>query len=98
MIIIHAHLQVKPDQEEAFLNAVKALIPASRAEEGNVTYTLMKSTEQEHRYTMVELWKDEAAIAAYNASSHFQAFMQQAPAFMAAPMQAEVFAGEPVKR
>ncbi|HBU81098.1 MAG TPA: antibiotic biosynthesis monooxygenase [Paenibacillus sp.] len=97
MIIIHAHLQVKPDQEQAFLEATKVLISATRNEEGNISYDLAKSTELEHHYTMVELWKDEAATASHNASSHFQAFVQQAAAFMAAPMNVEIFAGEAVK-
>ncbi|MEI7024852.1 putative quinol monooxygenase [Paenibacillus sp. y28] len=97
MLIIHAHLQVNPSKEEDFLQAAQALVSASRAEEGNIAYTLLKSTEQQHRYTMVELWQDQAAIAAHNTSAHFQAFVQQASSFMAAPMDLQVFAGEPVK-
>lgn len=96
MLIVHAHLQIIPNQEEAFLEAAKALLPASRAEEGNIAYNLMKSTEQEHHYTMVELWKDQAAIASHNASEHFQTFVKQASTFMAAPMDLQVFAGERV--
>ena len=97
MLIIHAHLQVIPAQEEAFLQAIKGLVAASQAEEGNLGYVLMKSTEQEHRYTMIEKWADAAAVAAHNASAHFQAFIKQAPSFVSAPMEVEVFAGEPVK-
>ncbi|MED4755281.1 putative quinol monooxygenase [Brevibacillus choshinensis] len=97
MLIIHAHLQVIPVQEEAFLEAVKSLVAASRAEEGNRGYSLLKSTEQEYHYTMVEKWKDADAVAAHNASDHFQAFVKQAPSFFSAPMELEVFTGEPVK-
>lgn len=98
MIIIHVHLQVQAAQEEAFLAAAKELIAATRQEEGNISYDLVKSTEREQSYTMIELWKDEPATAAHNASAHFQAFVQQAGAFMAAPMNVEVFAGEAVKQ
>jgi len=97
MLIIHAHLQVLPAQEEAFLTVAKVLVAASKEEEGNVGYTLLKSTDHEHHYTMVEKWKDAAAVAAHNASGHFQAFVKQAPSFFAAPMELEVFAGEPVE-
>ncbi|WP_339241040.1 putative quinol monooxygenase [Paenibacillus sp. FSL R5-0517] len=96
MIIIHAHLQIQAAQEQAFLAAAKELITATRQEEGNISYDLTKSTEHEQQYTMIELWKDEAATASHNTSSHFQAFVQQAAAFMAAPMNVEVFAGEKV--
>ena len=97
MIIIHAHLQIKAEQEQAFLAASKELITATRQEEGNISYDLVKSTEHEQQYTMIELWKDEAATAAHNSSAHFLAFVQQAAAFMAAPMNVEAFVGEAVK-
>ncbi|MEC0093707.1 putative quinol monooxygenase [Paenibacillus macquariensis] len=98
MIIIHANLQVKPDQEQAFLEEMKSLLPLTRAEEGNISYELMKNTEKEHHYTMVELWKDVEATTSHNTSAHFTAFVQKAPVFMAAPMDLKVFAGEPVNR
>ncbi|MFJ7737675.1 putative quinol monooxygenase [Lysinibacillus sp. NPDC097287] len=97
MIIIHAQLQVKPDQEQAFLEEVKTLLSASRAEEGNISYDLMKSTEQDCHYTMVEVWKGLEAIAIHNTSEHFTAFTQKAPTFMAAPMDLKVFSGEALK-
>ena len=57
MIIIHAHLQIKPDQEQAFLAAAKELIAATRQEEGNISYDLAKSTEREQQYTMIDCGK-----------------------------------------
>ncbi|WP_408638495.1 putative quinol monooxygenase [Paenibacillus baimaensis] len=66
---------------------VKELITSTRQEEGNI------STEQEHKYIMVKQWKDETAAQAHNTSAHFQAFVQQAVAFMAAAMNVEVFSG-----
>ncbi|UED77805.1 antibiotic biosynthesis monooxygenase [Brevibacillus sp. DP1.3A] len=36
------------------------MVAASQAEKGNVGYTLLKSTEQEYHYTMIEKWKDAA--------------------------------------
>lgn len=97
MIIIHAHLQIKPDQEQTFLEAAQTLLSATRAEEGNMSYDLMKSTEQDYHYTVVEIWKDLEATTIHNASEHFTAFTQKAPTFMAAPMDLKVFSGEPIK-
>ncbi|OAB47356.1 putative quinol monooxygenase [Paenibacillus antarcticus] len=98
MIIIHAHMQVKPDQEQTFLEEVKALLSATRAEEGNISYDLMKNTELAHHYTMVELWNDVEATAIHNSSAHFKDFVQKSQAFMAAPMNVKVFNGETVNR
>ena len=97
MIIIHANLQVKKEQEQAFLEEVKSLLSATRAEKGNISYDFLKSTEQECNYTMVELWEDMEATAAHNTSEHFQAFSQKAQTFLAAPMGLKVFNGEPLK-
>lgn len=97
MIIIHATLQVKPEQEEQFLSGIKSLIQATRQEPGNVSYELFKSLEQEHLYTMVELWKDMDAARSHNASEHFTAFVERAKLQLAAPMGLQIFSGEPVK-
>lgn len=98
MIIIHANLQVKPEQEQAFLEEVKTLLHETRQEAGNISYNLLKNTEQEFHYTMVELWKDMEATASHNSSAHFTAFIQKASTFMAAPMELNVFTGETVNR
>ncbi|ANU13930.1 antibiotic biosynthesis monooxygenase [Planococcus halocryophilus Or1] len=97
MIIIHANLQVQPAQEQAFLEAAKTVIEGSRQEAGNISYDLKKSTDQEQHYTMVEVWKDAEAIQAHNTSEHFQAFVQKAPTFMAAPMDLNAYSAETVK-
>ncbi|MEC2056117.1 antibiotic biosynthesis monooxygenase [Peribacillus psychrosaccharolyticus] len=97
MIIIHAHLQVRPDQEQAFLEEAKSLLSATRAEKGNISYDLMKSTEQDHLYTMVEVWEDVEATNIHNSSKHFTSFTQKSPTFMAAPMDLKVFSGQSVQ-
>jgi len=97
MIIIHANMQVKLDQEQEFLEAIKELLPATRAEEGNISYELMKSIEQDGHYTMVEVWKDFEATTVHGKSEHFTAFTDKAAAFMAAPMELKVFNGESVE-
>ncbi len=93
MLIIHAHLQVKPEQEQAFLDASKQLIEDSRAESGNISYDLKKSTDADHHYTMVEIWKNTGAVETHNSSEHFKAFVAQAQAFMAAPMDVNIYSG-----
>ncbi|QWC23374.1 antibiotic biosynthesis monooxygenase [Bacillus haikouensis] len=98
MIIIHAHFQINPEKEAAFLEEMQALVAASRNEDGNVSYDLMKATDADHTYTMVEIWKDQAAVEAHNTSSHFTSFAGRAPEYMAAPIDVQVYAGEKVER
>lgn len=98
MIIIHAEMKINPTVEAEFLETVQELIKSSRAEAGNVSYKLMKDMDQDNTYLMVEQWKDQEAVGAHNASSHFQAFVAKAPKYLTAPLNAQVFAGQPVTK
>ena len=97
MIIVHAHLQIQPDQEQLFSEEIQALVQETRKEAGNISFELMKSTEQDNFYTVVELWKDLNALLAHAASEHYTAFSQKTPKFMAIPIELKVFDGEPVQ-
>ncbi|WP_064090917.1 putative quinol monooxygenase [Rossellomorea aquimaris] len=98
MIIIHAGFHINPVKEEAFLNEVHSLIAASRAEEGNISYDLMKDTEKDNVYTMVEVWKDEAAVESHNTSEHFSSFVRKAPEYLAAPLDVKTYEGNKLEK
>lgn len=98
MIIIHAEMKVNRELEAEFLESVKKLIEASRAEQGNESYKLLKDTEQDNTYLMVEQWKDQEAVGLHNASSHFQAFVAEAPKYLTAPLNVQAYAGQPINK
>lgn len=98
MIIIHAGFKVNAEKENDFLNEIRSLVAASRAESGNISYDLMKDTEQDGAYTMVEVWESAEAVAAHNSSEHFTSFVGKAPQFMAAPLQVKMFNGKPLEK
>ncbi|MDO3411648.1 putative quinol monooxygenase [Saccharibacillus sp. CPCC 101409] len=96
MIIVHAEFQVDPTKEEAFVNDLKPLIAASQAEEGNISYSLHKSVDREHVYTMVELWRDREATGIHNQSEHFTSFVAKAGQYLTAAPEIKAFEGEPL--
>ncbi|EWG08691.1 putative quinol monooxygenase [Cytobacillus firmus] len=98
MIIIHAGFQVQTDKEDDFLAEIRPLIEASRAEEGNISYDLVKDTEKTGAYTMVELWKDLDAVKFHNQTDHFTSFTANAPQYFAAPPHVEVYDAKPVDK
>lgn len=98
MIIIHAEMKVNRDVEAEFLESVQELIKSSRAEAGNVSYKLLKDTDKDDTYLMIEQWKDQEAVEAHNAGSHFQAFVAKAPQYLTAPLQIEAFVGQPISK
>ncbi|WP_435920766.1 putative quinol monooxygenase [Paenibacillus sp. DYY-L-2] len=98
MIIVHAEMKVNREVEAEFLKSVQELIESSRAEAGNVSYKLLKETDQDDTYLMVEQWEDQQAVEAHNASSHFQAFVAKAPTYLTAPLQVQAFLGQPISK
>lgn len=98
MIIIHAAFQVKAEQETDLLKDIQPLIEASRSEEGNLSYDLMKDTEKAGAYTMVETWRDMDAVKFHNQTDHFSAFTEKAPKFMAAPADVKLYRAEQITK
>lgn len=93
MILIHAGFKVQADKEQAFLEEIRTLIAASRTENGNVSYDLMKDTEKDHEYTMVEVWQDMNSVENHNKSDHFTSFASKAPHYLAAPLRMKIYEG-----
>ncbi|PFA67673.1 antibiotic biosynthesis monooxygenase [Bacillus sp. AFS015802] len=98
MIIIHAEFQINPIKEQAFLEEVRLLVSSSRSEEGNISYDLMKDTERESVYTMVEVWKDSSAVESHNTSEHFTSFVGRAPEYLAAPLDVKIYEGNKIEK
>lgn len=65
------NISSRSSETTIILEEIHPLIHSSREESGNVSYDLYKDTEKENVYTMVEVWKDEVAVASHNTSEHF---------------------------
>lgn len=81
MIALLAKLDVAAGKEEEFEAAMLALVADVRANEpGNQLYTLVKGDDG---YAVMELYDDDAALAAHTASDHFKAAMPKLGAVLA---------------
>lgn len=98
MIIIHALLQVNPAREQEFLEVAKTLVAATHEEEGNISYELYKHTAGGNTYIMVEIWRDQAAVAAHNTSPHFTGFAAKAGEFLTAPLDVKLYNAEELSK
>ncbi len=71
MIAILARLNVAPGKEADFEKHMLGLAEQVRANEpGNSLYTIVKDDEG---YAVMEIYADEAALAAHGSSDHFKA-------------------------
>jgi PTH1 family peptidyl-tRNA hydrolase len=71
MIKIVAKNYVKPECVQLFKDTARELIEKSRAEEGNIFYTLNVSKNDPNTLVFIEDWKDQAAIDFHNHTDHF---------------------------
>jgi quinol monooxygenase YgiN len=71
---IIAFVTVKPGSEDAFVEAARVCVAASRSEPGVLHYDLWRETEGERRYVFNELYVDQSAVDQHMASDHFKAF------------------------
>jgi quinol monooxygenase YgiN len=75
MIIVSGAIVIDPANTERATELTSALMAATRAEPGNLTYGFYADIEQPGRYQLYEEWETQEAIDAHNASDHFAAFM-----------------------
>ena len=87
MIGILATLTVQDGKGEELEAVFRELAPQVRANEpGNVLYQLTKSRSEPNVYRVLELYKDQAAIAAHGSTDYFKA---------ASPKMGACLAGRP---
>ncbi len=75
--LIVAKITLKADKVDTFIEAVKPLIAASRAEPGCISYTPYQNPYEKTAIFFFEEWKDQAAIDFHFATPHFKAFGEQ---------------------
>ncbi len=81
MIKIVAKNFVKPECVQAFKDTAKELIEKSRAEEGNIFYTLNVSKNDPATLVFIENWKDQAAVDFHNKTDHFTSIVPKLAEF-----------------
>lgn len=77
MIKLVARRRIRPECAEAFRSLAAELVEKSRAEAGNLSYTLNRSLDDPMLFCFLESWKDQAAIDFHNASEHFTRIVPQ---------------------
>ena len=91
MIKIVAKNYVKPECVQAFKDTAKELIEKSRAEEGNIFYTLNVSMSDPNTLVFIENWKDQSAIDFHNNTDHFTSIVPKLAEMCNAEGEVELF-------
>lgn len=90
-VAVLAKLQVKPEHVAEFERAFSAYQDQVRAlEAGNLFFHLQRSRETLGSYTVMEQYRDDAALAAHRSTEHYKAIPSVFGAFMAGPPDIQV--------
>lgn len=84
-IHVHVTVQVKPEHMVAFEAATRENARNSRKESGVIRFDLLRRREADNQYLLVEIYRDEAAVAAHKETTHYAAWRDAVADMMAAP-------------
>jgi quinol monooxygenase YgiN len=85
MIVVVGRVQTDPDKRSDFVRIGQALVAASRADAGCLSYHLYEDSETANDFVFVEEWEDGEALERHFATPHIDEFMRAVPATVVAP-------------
>ena len=71
MLTVFVRVKVKPNFEDDYMVAAKALVKSSRKELENITYDFCKIDGSDHEYCFVERWESYSSLEKHQASQHY---------------------------
>jgi quinol monooxygenase YgiN len=71
------HVDVVPAKRDDGANALKALAEPTRKAAGNLGYDAVREKNRTNHFTVVEVWRDQAAIDAQEIAAHTRDFRTQ---------------------
>ena len=92
MLIVHVHVQVKPECVEAFKAVTLANARASVQEPGIARFDVCQQADDPTRFVLVEAYRTLEAPAAHKTTAHYAAWRDAVVSLMAAPRTSVKFA------
>ncbi len=85
MLIVHVHVQVLPDQVDAFIAATLANARASVQEPGIARFDVVQQTDDPTRFVLVEVYRNADAPAQHKETAHYALWRDTVAPMMAVP-------------
>ncbi len=92
MLVVHVHVQVKPESVAAFISATTENARQSVREPGIARFDVVQQADDPTRFVLVEAYRDAAAPAAHKATAHYAAWRDAVEPMMAAPRRSVKYA------
>ena len=75
MLVVTARFDVKPGYRDLIIEMAKECLEKSPKEEGNISYTLLKSIDDETTLMYFEEWRDEEVFQKHLRQPYYTAFV-----------------------
>ncbi|MEP7364559.1 MAG: putative quinol monooxygenase [Acidobacteriota bacterium] len=84
-IDVVAHIHAKPGHEAGLRAILEGFIAPTRKEDGCLRYDLFVDLSDAGKFTFIEEWTSEEALAAHGRSEHIQSGRARMPDFLREP-------------
>lgn len=91
MLIVHVEVAVDPVRVSDFIAAVSRNAEASRLEKGVLRFDVVQDLADPTHFVLVEVYRDQAAVAAHKESSHYAIWRDAVADMMARPRTSRTF-------
>jgi quinol monooxygenase YgiN len=99
MLVVHVHVQVKPESVAAFRAATIENASQSIREAGIARFDIVQQADDPTRFILVEAYRDPDAPARHKETAHYRIWRDEVESMMARPRSAvryeNVFPGDP---
>lgn len=85
MLIVHVHVQVKPEYVEAFRLATIENARASIQEPGIAQFDVVQQVDDAARFLLIEAYRTPEAAAQHKETAHYKKWRDAVAEMMAAP-------------
>ncbi|MBI4891267.1 MAG: antibiotic biosynthesis monooxygenase [Acidobacteria bacterium] len=92
MLIVHVHINVKPECVEAFREATVENASKSIEEPGIARFDFIAQQDDATRFLLVEVYRDAAAAASHKNTAHYAKWRDSVAPMMAEPRSSVKFA------
>jgi (4S)-4-hydroxy-5-phosphonooxypentane-2,3-dione isomerase len=92
MLIVHVHVQVKPELVEEFRLATIENARASVQEPGIARFDVVQQQDDPNRFVLIEVYRSPDAAAAHKETAHYAKWRDAVAPMMAAPRSSVKYA------
>lgn len=72
MLVQMVHIDVKEGHVDEFVEAFRINYEGSRKEEGNLRFDVLRDPENAHKFTIYEVFRDDAALDVHRNTPHYK--------------------------